>query len=93
MANLNEFLFGSSDKLKKVPTGTPQQQTFHNSILQQLQQLMQQGGGYNQAQQYFQDLLGGSSDAYDKFSQPFLDRKSTRLNSSHSAKSRMPSSA
>ena len=40
------------------------------------------------------DHIGGNSyDARDAETNVMVDRKSTRLNSSHSAKSRMPSSA
>mgnify|MGYP003335682952 CR=1 FL=1 len=42
----------------------------------------------------YYDLLGVESDASsDEIKKAYRDRKSTRLNSSHSQQSRMPSSA
>ena len=38
-------------------------------------------------------LFGGDADLYRKLGSPDVDRKSTRLNSSHTRPSRMPSSA
>jgi hypothetical protein len=72
MAGLFDFIFGSKDKLKKIPTGTPEQQQAHNNILQQLMQMQQPGGGYNQAQDYFSNLLGGQG--YQDFSEPYLQQ-------------------
>ena len=48
------------------------------------------GACYDSALKAFESLLGDSHSVYRDWE---TDRKSTRLNSSHSAKSRMPSSA
>jgi hypothetical protein len=72
MAGISDFLFGSGDKLKKIQTGTPQQQQAHSNILQQLMQMQQPGGGYNQAQDYFSNLLCGQG--YQDFSEPYLQQ-------------------
>jgi len=75
MASFSDWLFGSKDKLKKVPTGSPEQQGLHNDILSQAMGMSQQGGGYDLAQQYFNSLLGGNQQqAFDQFSSPYLQQ-------------------
>jgi len=75
MANIGEWLFRSNDKLKKVPTGTPQQQGLHNNILSQAMGMSQQGGGYDLANQYFNNFLGpNQGQAFDQFSAPYLQQ-------------------
>lgn len=75
MPKFSEWLFGKSDKLKKIETGTPQQQGLHNSILQQAMGMQGQGGGYNLAQNYFNNFLGDNQQqAFDQFSQPYLQQ-------------------
>ena len=58
MPKLNEFLFGSRDKLKQVPTGTPEKKGLHNNVLSNAMGLSEQGGGYDLANQYYNNLLG-----------------------------------
>ncbi len=74
MPSFSDWLFGSPDKLKKVPTGTPQQQQFHGDILNQLKQMLGQGGGYNLAQQHNQNILGNGPEALNQFSEPYLQQ-------------------
>lgn len=75
MAGFSEWLFGSPDKLNKVPTGTPQQEALHNNILSQAMNMSQKGGGYDRAQDYYSNLLGpNQQQAYDQFSQPYLQQ-------------------
>lgn len=75
MAGFSEWLFGSKDKFKKLPTGTQQQQGLHNSILGQAMNMQGQGGGYDLANQYFNSLLGGNQQqAFDQFSAPYLQQ-------------------
>lgn len=75
MASFSEWLFGSKDKLKKVPTGSPEQQGLHGNILTQAMNMGQQGGGYDLAQQYYNSLLGGNQQqAFDQFSAPYLQQ-------------------
>lgn len=69
-------LFGGggaqNDKLKKVPTGNPQQEALHNSILAQAMGMSQGGGGYQQAQNYYNNFLGDNQQqAFNQFSQPY----------------------
>jgi hypothetical protein len=73
-SNPKKFLLGSPDKLKKIPTGTPEQEALHNSILQQALGMTQQGGGYNQVQQYYNSLLEPGNDAYNNFAAPYLNQ-------------------
>lgn len=75
MANVFEWLFGGKDKLKKLPTGTPEQQGLHNNVLSQAMNMYQQGGGYDLANQYYNNLLGpNQSQAFDQFSAPYLQQ-------------------
>lgn len=74
MPKFSEFLFGSPDKLKKIATGTQQQEGLHNNILSQAMG-MSQGGGYDLAQQYYNSLLGpNQQQAFDQFSQPYMQQ-------------------
>lgn len=72
MPSFNDFLFGSSDKLKKVPTGTPQQQGLHNNILSQAMGLA--NGGYQQSQDYYSSLFQPGNQAYEQFASPFMNQ-------------------
>ncbi len=75
MPALDEWIFGSSPDLKKKATGTAQQQQFGGQqIIQLLQQMMGQGGGLNQANQYDQSLLGQGPEAFNNFSEPYLQQ-------------------
>lgn len=75
MGGFGEWLFGKPDKLKKVDTGTKEQKALHNNILAQAMGMAQGGGGYDLAQQYFNNFLGGNQqEAFDQFSQPYLQQ-------------------
>ena len=74
MASFSEWLFGSPDKLKKVETGTKEQQALHNNILSQLMGMSQSGGGYNQSQNYFNSLLQPGNEAYQNFAAPYMNQ-------------------
>ena len=75
MGGFSEWLFGSPDKLKKIDTGTKQQQGLHNNILAQAMGMSQGGGGYDLANQYFNNLLGGNQqEAFNQFSQPYMQQ-------------------
>jgi hypothetical protein len=74
MSGFSEWLFGKPDKLNKVPSGSPQQEAFHNNILSQAMN-MNNGGGYDRANDYYNNLLGPNrQEAYDQFSQPYLQQ-------------------
>jgi len=78
MPGLGEWIFGSSPQLKKKATGTAAQQQFGGQdLISLLQQMMGQGGGLQQANQYDQGLLQGgfgNQGAYDQFSAPYLQQ-------------------
>lgn len=71
---IGEFLLGSPDKLKKIATGTPEQQALHSNILQNAMGMGQQGGGYQNAQNYYNSLLQPGNDAYNNFAAPYLNQ-------------------
>jgi hypothetical protein len=75
MPSFSDWLFGSPDKLNKIATGTQQQEGLHNNILAQAMGMSQGGGGYDLANQYYNNLLGGNQQqAYNQFSQPYLQQ-------------------
>lgn len=72
MPKFDEWLFGSAPKLKQKPTGTQEQMQFGGKdLISMLQQMMGQGGGLDQANQYDQSLLGQGPEAFQKFSEPY----------------------
>ncbi len=63
------------EKLKKVPTGTPEQEQFGQDLMAMLQGMRQPGGGYDLANQYNNSLLGpNQQEAYNNFSSPYLQQ-------------------
>ena len=73
--SIRDFLFGTPDALKKVDTSTEGQQALHNNILSQAMGFSQQGGGYDLANQYYNNFLGpNQGQAYEQFSQPYLQQ-------------------
>lgn len=65
---------GNKERLKKVPTGTPEQSQLNQSLVQWLQQALGQGGGFNAANEYDQSLLGQGPEAFNQFSQPYMQQ-------------------
>jgi len=75
MPGIQDWLFGSSPQLKQKATGTAQQQQFGGQdLISLLQKMMGQGGGLQQANQYDQSLLGQGPEAFNQFSQPYLQQ-------------------
>ena len=74
MPKFSEWLFGSPDKLKKVATGTKEQQGLHNNILSQAMGMSGAGGGYDQSQQYYNSLLQPGNEAFQNFASPFMNQ-------------------
>jgi hypothetical protein len=75
MPTFSDWLFGSPDKLKKVPTGTQAQTQFGGQdLISMLQQMMQQGGGLDLANQHDQNLLGQGPEAFNQFAAPYLQK-------------------
>jgi hypothetical protein len=71
MASVWDWLFGSENKLEKKPTGMPEQGQFGQQLIQWLQQMQGQGGGFNAANQYDQNLLQGGQEGFNNFAQPY----------------------
>jgi len=66
---------GDEDELSKMATGTPEQQALHNQILSQAMGMGQQGGGYQNANNYYNQFLGGNQqEAYNQFASPYLQQ-------------------
>ena len=75
MPKFSEFLFGSPDKLEKIATGTKEQEALHGNILSKAMGLSQGGGGFDLAQQYFNNFLGpNQQQAFNQFSAPYLQQ-------------------
>lgn len=61
-----------NDKLKKLPTRTPEQEALHANILANAMGLGQ-NGGVSLANQYYNNLLGeNQQEAYNQFASPYL---------------------
>ena len=75
MANFSEWLFGGPDKLKKIPTGTQEQQNLHGGVIQNAMNMSQPGGGYDLANQYYNNILGpNQQQSYDQFASPYMQQ-------------------
>lgn len=75
MAGLAEFLFGSNDKFNKLSTETPQQEQFHNNLLQNAMQMQGHGQeGYQNAQNYYNNLFQPGNQAYENFAAPYMNQ-------------------
>ena len=73
MPGIWDFLFGGDDQYTKLDTKTQGQNDFFNDYIQRAQS--QGAGGYNLANDYFNQFLGpNQGQAYDKFSQPYLQQ-------------------
>ncbi len=67
-------LFGGGGKkpqLKKLSTLTEGQQSLLDMLLSQAQSM---GGGVGKANQYYNSILDQDPDAFNRFSQPFMDQ-------------------
>jgi hypothetical protein len=81
-----EFLLGKGDQFEKLATGTKEQKRLHNQILQQAMGMSQNandrlssdlansGEGYGQAQDYYKSLLQPGNEAFERFSQPYMNQ-------------------
>jgi hypothetical protein len=65
------FLFGSDNELEKVPTGTPEQGQLNQDLIGLINQMMQQGGGYQGANDYYNKILQPGQEGFNNFSQPY----------------------
>jgi hypothetical protein len=62
-----------NDSLKKFDTGTKEQQQLHNGILSQAMG-MSNGGGYQNAQNYYNSLFAPGNQAYENFASPYMNQ-------------------
>lgn len=67
-------LFGSNDTLKKFDTATEEQKGLHNNIISQAMGMQQQGGGYQNSQNYYNSLFQPGNQAYENFSAPYMNQ-------------------
>lgn len=75
MPKFSEWLFGSPDKLEKIATGTKEQEQLHNGVIQNALGMQQQGGGYQNAQNYYNSFLGPNQQQnFNQFSQPYMQQ-------------------
>jgi len=66
---------GGDDEFGELANGTPEQQALHSQILAQAMGMNQQGGGYQNAQNYYNRFLGGNQqEAYNQFASPYLQQ-------------------
>lgn len=72
MPKLSEWLFGESEKTKKLPTMNRGQEKLLGGIVQQLRQMLGQGGGFNQANELLQQYLDPNSQVYNELEQNAL---------------------
>ncbi len=63
---LSDFLFGSQEKMSKLPTMSSDQEALFNQLLGGL------GGSQGQGMQYLQQLLSGSPEAMQQFEAPYM---------------------
>lgn len=68
----SEWLWGSAPELQKKATGSKTQQQFGaEDLIKMLQNMMDKGGGLDQANQYDQSLLSQKPQSFEEFSQPY----------------------
>jgi len=68
------FFGTQKDKIKKIPTKTPEQQRGLSQIFDNLNKLGGPEGSYGRAQNYLSSILQGGQQGYDQFSQPYLQQ-------------------
>lgn len=71
MAGIWDFLFGSRDQTKQLPTLDPSQRQGLQGILSQLTSMGQPGGAYSGAQNYLSGILNGDPNAFAEFEAPY----------------------
>lgn len=69
---LLDFLFGSKDKTKKLPTMAPDQQQLLSQLVQMLGGGGQLGGLYQQGLAGLGEQMDISPEAFERFSEPYM---------------------
>ena len=72
MPKFGEWLLGKEEKFKKLPTMNKGQNKLLSGVLQQLQEMIGEGGSFNQAQELLQQYLNPESEIYDEMEQNAL---------------------
>ena len=72
MVKLKDWFFGSDDSYEQLPNGTPQQQQLHGNVINQANQLGQ--NGYQAGQNYQTNLLNPGNESYQNFAAPYLQQ-------------------
>ncbi len=72
MVKLGEFFFGSAPKQKQVPTMSPQQQKLFSQLMQMLNPQSNFTQGFQQSNDLMQQYLDPSSEAVDRFTDPYM---------------------
>lgn len=67
-----DFLFGSEDKTKQLPTMTPEQEQVLSQLLSSLGQEGQLGGLYGRGLAGLGELLDPSEQAFGRFADPYM---------------------
>lgn len=65
----SSFWTGTPSRNEQVSTLSPQQQSLQNQLMQMLQ-----GGGLNQLQQYYGNILGDDEESFNQFAAPEMRR-------------------
>ena len=68
---LFDFLFGSKDKTKQLPTMSPEQQKFLGQLMQMLGGQGGLGQGFGESTDYLRQLMDPSSQATNQFAAPY----------------------
>lgn len=74
MGGVSDWLFGTPDKIKQVTTDTKGQTQLHEAMLNQLQQSSAQGGGYSNANNYYNSFLQPGNQGLNQFSDPYIQQ-------------------
>ncbi len=72
LSNIGSTLFGSKEKMQKLPTMSPEQQSQLMQVLQHLDPSGQLGQAYEQSIGGMQEFMDPSSEAMQRFSDPYM---------------------
>lgn len=71
---VNSFMFGEKPHVEQLANFSPQQNQAQSQILNLLNQSSGQGGAANNAQNYFANMLQPGQEAFNNFSQPYMQQ-------------------
>lgn len=73
-SGINSFLFGEKPHVEQIESLSPEQKQSLSQVLGLMDQSTQSGGAYNQASNYYSNLLQPGSQAYNQFSAPYMQQ-------------------